>query len=96
MNKLRISAGIRATEGAELAVVKQELFKLEQATQHESGCYRFEINQRLDEPRHFTLWEIWEDEAALAAHFEAVHSKDYLAKNLSEVVYIEKLNKNKG
>lgn len=95
MNKLRVSAGIKATEGADLEVVKKELYKLEQATQHEPNCYQFEINQRLDNPRCFTLWETWEDEAALAAHFKATHTLNYLAQNLTEVVYIEKLKVNR-
>lgn len=91
-----MSAGIKATEGVDLALVKQALFKLEAATQHEANCYRFEINQRLDDPRCFTLWEEWTDEAALAAHFEMPHTLEYLAQNLTEVVYIEKLTKNTG
>jgi quinol monooxygenase YgiN len=91
MSKYFISAGIELQEGADLREAEAGLRRLAQETQSEPGCRLFEIRQNLQDPAKFTLWECWTDKAALAAHFEMPHTRAYLAKNLTQVSYIEEL-----
>ncbi|MEP1933175.1 MAG: putative quinol monooxygenase [Roseibium sp.] len=86
-----ISAGIQLAEGADLQLAEQGLRHLIQQTQEEPGCISFEIRQNQKDRTKFTLWECWTDPDALAAHFDADHTKKYLAQNLTTVSYIEEL-----
>ncbi|MCK7612768.1 putative quinol monooxygenase [Roseibium sediminicola] len=91
MTRYFISAGIELQEGADLGTAEAGLKKLVEATQNEPGCHFFEIRQNLQDRTRFTLWECWTDKAALAAHFEMPHTKAFLARNLTQVRYIEEL-----
>lgn len=91
MSKYFISAGIELKDGALLQEAESGLRLLAEQTQSEPGCLLFEIRQNLKEPGKFTLWECWTDRQALADHFEADHTRAYLARNLTEVAYIEEL-----
>lgn len=91
MGHFFISAGIELSRTANLDQTEKELQKLVEETQQEPGCILFEIRQNLEDRNKFTLWECWTSPDALAAHFEAPHTKKYLAKNLTQVNYIEKL-----
>jgi|GEM_PF-793549 len=86
-----INAGIQLCKGASLKQAETELQQLAAQTREESGCIFFEIRQNLKDRTRFTLWESWTSPEALKAHFEADHTKAYLAKNLTEVSYIEEL-----
>lgn len=50
-------------------------YALEQAaiSLTESGCRRFEVSQQLDKANVFTLAELYDDEAAVDAHFASAH-----------------------
>jgi len=91
MTRYFISAGIKLQDGADLGKAEAGLKRLVEETRTEPGCHFFEIRQNLQDRTRFTLWECWTDAAALAAHFEMPHTKAYLAKNLTEVSYIEEL-----
>ena len=39
----------------------------------EPGCRRFEIQQVLERPAEFVLWEVYDDQAALEAHYQTAH-----------------------
>ncbi|RED46162.1 putative quinol monooxygenase [Aestuariispira insulae] len=93
MHPLWISAGIEVTDPAKLKSARIELDQLRHHTISEKGCLQFEIFQDNDTPGRFTLWECWTDQSALDAHFAAAHTQAYLAQDLTQVVYIEKLGK---
>ncbi|MEH6348184.1 MAG: putative quinol monooxygenase [Bermanella sp.] len=93
MKKLWISAGLITTQGQTALQVKEAIRLLHSKTIQETGCIRFEILQHQDTPTHFTLWEEWTNEAALQAHYDAPHTQAYFALSLTEVSYIEKLEK---
>lgn len=44
-----------------------------QKTRQEPGCVRIELYQMADDPQMFTLFEIYEDDAALQNHMAAAH-----------------------
>jgi quinol monooxygenase YgiN len=48
-------------------------------TQKENGCQHYAYSRDLATGARFQLSELWEDEAALAAHFQAAHMVTYRA-----------------
>jgi quinol monooxygenase YgiN len=62
-----------AAAAAELMRVMME------ATMQEQGCHHYAYSRDLSTPTRFQLSELWEDEAALAAHFRTDHMATYRA-----------------
>ena len=54
--------------------------KLSDASMNEAGNLRFEVLQRIGQPDQFVILEAWKDKAALTAHAEAAHTKDFREK----------------
>ena len=91
--KLWISAGLQVTAGNSPSDVRAALLTLQKETVKEQGCIHFDLLQHENNPKQFTLWEEWINEDALNQHFQAEHTKAYLAQSLTDVTYIEKLEK---
>ena len=47
------------------------------ATRQEEGCISYTFSADLDEPGHFHIFEEWESQAALDAHFKAPHMAEF-------------------
>lgn len=85
---------------AELKIINPEkidetlksLNKLCEQTMQESGCTLFQLHQCLDEPTKLLLWERYATENDYHSHFEQLHTKLYLALNLTEIVQYFKSN----
>lgn len=45
----------------------------------EPGCLRFDVLQDKNDPQHFYFYEVYRDEAALAAHRDAPHYRIWAA-----------------
>ena len=93
MATLWISAGLVVTQGTSAQQVTQAITLLQSQAIQEAGCLRFDVLQHQNEPNKFTLWEEWESEAALQAHYDAPHTQAYFAQSLTQVSYLEKLEK---
>ena len=91
MTTLFISAGLKLTENSDRAFALEQLSTLVKETNKESGCQYFEILANKEDPTAFTLWERWDSEEDLTAHFQKAHTKTYLQFKLTDVLYIEKL-----
>lgn len=91
--KLWISAGLKVSADKSAEKAKQELQILQQQTVKEKGCIFFDVLQDKEDSNLFILWEEWINEDALKEHFNQPHTKAYLAQSLTEVRYIEKLEK---
>ncbi len=50
----------------------------EHSVQDEPGCLRFDVSQDRDDPNRFYFYEVYRDEAALEAHRQTPHFKQYL------------------
>ncbi len=48
------------------------------ASRKEPGCRRWEVSRKLDQENVFTLAELYDDAAALQAHFESPHFKQWV------------------
>jgi quinol monooxygenase YgiN len=46
-------------------------------TRKENGCISYTFSADLDEPGRFQIFEEWEDDGALAAHFKAPHMAQF-------------------
>jgi quinol monooxygenase YgiN len=53
------------------------LTKLAEASRQEAGNVRFDVLQHAMRANHFTVVEGWRDAAALEAHVNAPHTKQY-------------------
>ena len=49
------------------------MIRVEQATRKESGCLTYTFYSDLEDPDCLRIFEEWESDAALAAHFKAPH-----------------------
>ncbi len=59
------------------------------ASRREPGCRRWEVSRKLDQENIFTLAELYDDTAALQAHFDSPHFKDWV-KNTSDGLILSK------
>jgi quinol monooxygenase YgiN len=66
----------RAAEGKsdELAAA---LHSLIEATTNEPGCIRYELNQRVDDPRWITFIEKWKDQKTFDDHCQMPYIQHY-------------------
>ncbi len=68
-NLLTIVAHIQAKPGMEQRM-KQDLLSLIIPTRAEAGCITFDVLVDTKDPTKFVLYENWESQAALDAHFQ--------------------------
>lgn len=69
----------------QLNKAKNELMKLQIATEKEPGNIQFSINQSSDVPLKFILWERWVDIKALHDHLNAPYTQFYFSLKLTKV-----------
>lgn len=81
-----ITAELKVNDESQIHVAKEALMSLCRATLTESGCTLFTLHHDPTLPTRFVLWERFDDEDAFKRHFDAPHTKEYIAKNLTEVV----------
>jgi quinol monooxygenase YgiN len=75
---LHVSIRVRPEHVGEfLDVVRHDA---EHSEKDEPGCLRFDVIQDRDDPHRFYFYEVYRDEAALAAHRETPHFKYYARK----------------
>jgi quinol monooxygenase YgiN len=53
--------------------------KMAKATQSEAGCRSYAFYSDLEDPNLFLIYEEWESDAALAAHFQTPHMAEFNA-----------------
>jgi quinol monooxygenase YgiN len=51
--------------------------KMARASQQESGCVSYGFSADLEDPNTFLIFEQWENEAALMAHFQTPHMAEF-------------------
>ena len=76
-NQVTVVVRIKSKPGME-AQVKQELFGLLAPTRAEAGCINYDLHASPEDPAKFLFHENWTSEAALEAHFETPHIKNWL------------------
>ena len=69
---------VRVAGGIVIAVAGWKL--LNEGSQKEAGAARFDVYQQTNRPNHFTVVEVWKDQAAMDAHAVAAHTKEFRQK----------------
>lgn len=64
-------------ESREQAV--EAAIKLVKGTQQEAGCMQYHFYADLEDPNTFHVFEEWENEEAIAAHFQTPHWAEFAA-----------------
>lgn len=59
------------------AEAAQAALKMAKATQGEAGCKSYGFYADLEDPNTFLIFEQWENEAALMAHFQSPHMAEF-------------------
>lgn len=78
MTILTVIAHIQAKPGMEKQM-QQDLLDIVVPTRSEAGCITFDLLIDINDPTAFTLYENWESQASLDAHFEQPYVKRVLA-----------------
>lgn len=68
---------IRPEKRDEAARAATEMAK---ATQQEEGCLEYHFYSNVEDPDTFLVFERWQSEEALAAHFETTHMAEFRKK----------------
>lgn len=75
---LHVTVQVKPEHAADfLEVVRHDA---EHSEKDEPGCLRFDVIQDRDDGNRFYFYEVYRDEAALAAHRETPHFKYYAGK----------------
>jgi quinol monooxygenase YgiN len=69
-------AEFRAKEGKTEELI-DALHRLMEPTHKEAGCIRYELNQRVDDPRWITFIEKWKDRKIFDEHCAMPYITDY-------------------
>jgi (4S)-4-hydroxy-5-phosphonooxypentane-2,3-dione isomerase len=73
-----------AHEGRETDVVRT-FTKLAAASRAEPGCRMYVVHQHTENPRHFLVYEQYDNDEALQAHRDSAHFQQYAAKELPQL-----------
>ena len=86
-NKVQVVcvAEFRALDGKTEKLV-ETLHSLMQPTHKEPGCMRYELNQRVDDPRWVTFVEKWTDKKVFDEHCAMPYIKNYFDNLRQELV----------
>ncbi len=76
---ISIFVTIRIKEGYADAFREASFGDAQGSTRDEPGCFRFDILQNAEDANLFHLYEVYADDAALDAHREAPHYKEWRA-----------------
>ena len=76
---LVISGEIRVAPESRIKAVAA-MTRVEQATRKEEGCLTYTFYADLEDANTFRIFEEWESDAALAAHFKAPHIAAFRAE----------------
>ncbi|HLW54742.1 MAG TPA: putative quinol monooxygenase [Candidatus Angelobacter sp.] len=71
--------------GAE-ARCKDYLHALQENSRREPGCLMYLTHQSTENPRKFLIYEQYKDQAAMDAHRESAHFKQYVRGGLDTIV----------
>ena len=73
-----VNATIQANTDT-IAAMQEAIATMEQASRAEDGCYDYTFSVELNNPNVLRITELWEDAAALQAHFATPHMAAFQA-----------------
>jgi quinol monooxygenase YgiN len=72
-----ILAYLTAKPGREAEFKEQMMAQARRCLANEPGCLQFDVAQDLNNPARLVMLEVYKDEAAVKAHQESQHFKDF-------------------
>ena len=54
------------------------------ASREEPGCHKWEYSQHLQDPNKFAIYELYENEEAIQAHYDSDHFQRWIKRNQEE------------
>lgn len=76
MEEITITAILKAKPGTEQEL-RGELIKVVGPTRTEQGCVEYVLNESTEDPLTFVFYERWENAAAVQAHLDSEHYREY-------------------
>ena len=86
-----IIAGTVRAPPENLARLKPHMATMLQASRAEDGCLTYSYGEDVAEPGLIRVFEVWRDEAAIQAHFQAPHMAAWRAAGAELGVFDRKL-----
>jgi quinol monooxygenase YgiN len=74
---MKIIGGTLNVQAVAIDKVKEAAITMQQTTRTEAGCLTYVFTQDLEDPTVFRFFEIWDDDADLAAHNSSAHMKAF-------------------
>lgn len=68
------------------AICKEYLRAMQEHSRKEPGCLMYLTHQSTEDPRKFLIYEQYQDQAALDAHRQSPHFKQYVRGGLDTIV----------
>ncbi|HSM85448.1 MAG TPA: putative quinol monooxygenase [Candidatus Limnocylindrales bacterium] len=65
---------------------KEYIRVLHERSRKEPGCVQYVGHQSTEDPRKFFFYEVYKDQAALQAHRDSAHFKEYVLGGLDGIV----------
>lgn len=65
---------------------KEYIRVLHERSRKEPGCVQYVGHQSTEDPRKFFFYEVYKDQAALQAHRDSAHFKEYVSGGLDGIV----------
>ena len=65
---------------------KELIRSLHEHSRKEPGCVQYVGHQSLEDPRRFLFYEVYKDQAALQAHRDSPHFKQYVINGLDGIM----------
>jgi quinol monooxygenase YgiN len=56
----------------------------------EPGCRKWEYSQHLEDPGKFAIYEVYDNEDAMQAHFDSAHFQHWVKRNQEESLLASK------
>lgn len=93
MSSIAIVATLTAKSGKEKEA-ENVLLEVLKHSRNEEGCIHYNLHQSQEDPKSFTLYELWNDQKAIESHMESPHYQTYRA-NIEPLVdsrVVQRLN----
>ncbi|AIW14413.1 putative quinol monooxygenase [Vibrio tubiashii] len=81
-----VTAELRVNSDVDLAVARKAIEQFCSDMESESGCQQATATFDVNDPRRVILWERYDDQSAIEAHFVMPHTQAFIALGMTELV----------
>lgn len=81
-----VTAELRINSDVDLAVARKAIEQFCSDMESESGCQQATATFDVNDPRRVILWERYDDQSAIKAHFAMPHTQAFIDLGMTELV----------